>query len=166
MESLHAVGAVRTHTPHEAILSAHVSSPHAGPGKAVPLNAFGLLSEVAAASWIGRFTHCAAIRAWRSVRSCNHRRARDDRPLSAADLAPCSMPLHRDRNGETRQAVGHLVNRLVFCMFAADVGLLPDDMFTRILERARGDPDKFADYASRLLGAMATGGVVGFEPDQ
>ena len=37
-------------------------------------------------------------------------------------------------------------------------------MFTRMLERTRGDPDKFTDYASRLFGAMATGGDVGFEP--
>ena len=35
--------------------------------------------------------------------------------------------------------------------------------FTRMLERTRGDPDKFADYASRLFGAMAAGGDVGFE---
>ena len=56
------------------------------------------------------------------------------------------------------------MNRLVFCMFAEDVGLLPGNMFTRMLERTRGDPDKFADYASRLFGAMATGGDVGFEP--
>ena len=69
----------------------------------------------------------------------------------------------RDR-GHDPQRVAHFVNRLVFCMFAEDVGLLPDDMFTRMLERTRGDPDKFADYASRLFGAMATGGDVGFEP--
>ena len=49
-------------------------------------------------------------------------------------------------------------------MFAEDVGLLPGNMFTRMLERTRGDPEKFADYASRLFGAMATGGDVGFEP--
>ena len=69
----------------------------------------------------------------------------------------------RDR-GRDPQTVAHFVNRLVFCMFAEDVGLLPDDMFTRMLERTRGDPGKFADYASRLFGAMAAGGDVGFEP--
>ena len=69
----------------------------------------------------------------------------------------------RDR-GYDPQTVAHFVNRLVFCMFAEDVGLLPDDMFTRMLERTRGDPGKFTDYASRLFGAMAAGGDVGFEP--
>ena len=60
--------------------------------------------------------------------------------------------------------VAHFVNRLVFCLFAEDVGMLPDNMFTRMLERTRPDPEKFEDYASRLFGAMATGGDVGFEP--
>ena len=48
-------------------------------------------------------------------------------------------------------------------MFAEDVGLLPDDMFTRMLDRSRGDPAKFEAYARHLFGAMATGGDVGFE---
>ena len=68
----------------------------------------------------------------------------------------------RDR-GYDPQAVAHFVNRLVFCMFAEDVGLLPDDMFTRMLTHARRNPDRFADYASRLFGAMATGGDIDFQ---
>ena len=81
---------------------------------------------------------------------------------AAATFAELAQGL-RDR-GYDPQTVAHFVNRLVFCMFAEDVGLLPDDMFTRMLERTRGAPDRFADYASRLFGAMATGGDVGFEP--
>ena len=80
---------------------------------------------------------------------------------AAATFAELAQGL-RDR-GHAPQAVAHFVNRLVFCMFAEDVGLLPGSMFTRMLERTRRDPDKFADYASRLFGAMATGGDVGFE---
>ncbi|MDE0173006.1 MAG: N-6 DNA methylase [Defluviicoccus sp.] len=57
------------------------------------------------------------------------------------------------------------MNRLVFCMFAEDVGLLPDAMFTRMLEQARRRPASFADMAGVLFGAMAErGGLVGFEP--
>ena len=81
---------------------------------------------------------------------------------AAATFAELAQGL-RDR-GHDQQTVAHFVNRLVFCMFAEDVGLLPGNMFTRMLERTRGDPAKFADYASRLFGAMATGGDVGFEP--
>ncbi len=65
--------------------------------------------------------------------------------------------------GHDPQAVAHFVNRLVFCMFADDVGLLPDHMFTRMLEHARRTPAQFADLAGELFRAMASGGRVGFE---
>ena len=81
---------------------------------------------------------------------------------AAATFAELAQDL-RDRDHDP-QTVAHFVNRLVFCMFAEDVGLLPGNMFTRMLEHTRSDPDKFGDYASRLFGAMATSGDVGFEP--
>ena len=65
--------------------------------------------------------------------------------------------------GHAAQAVAHFVNRLVFCMFAEDVGLLPDRMFTRMLEQARRQPQDFAELARDLFGAMAAGGRIGFE---
>ena len=68
----------------------------------------------------------------------------------------------RDR-GHDPQAVAHFVNRLVFCMFAEDVGLLPDSMFTRMLEHARKRPEDFAALARDLFAAMASGGRIGFE---
>ena len=80
---------------------------------------------------------------------------------AAATFAELAQGL-RDR-GQEPQTVAHFVNRLVFCMFAEDVGLLPDDMFTRMLTHARRNPEKFADYASRLFGAMATGGDIDFQ---
>ena len=65
--------------------------------------------------------------------------------------------------GHDPQTVAHFVNRLVFCMFAEDAGLLPDSMFTRMLEHARRRPQEFADLARDLFGAMASGGRIGFE---
>ena len=65
--------------------------------------------------------------------------------------------------GHEPQAVAHFVNRLVFCMFAEDVGLLPDNMFTRMLEHARKRPDEFTELSRDLFGAMASGGRIGFE---
>ena len=65
--------------------------------------------------------------------------------------------------GHAAPAVAHFVNRLVFCMFAEDVGLLPDNMFTRMLEHARRRPEGFAELARRLFEAMSEGGEVGFE---
>jgi type II restriction/modification system DNA methylase subunit YeeA len=70
----------------------------------------------------------------------------------------------RDRGHEAHR-VAHFVNRLVFCMFAEDVGLLPDSMFTQMLEVSRGNPQGFEENARTLFGAMAhKGGKVGFTP--
>ena len=80
---------------------------------------------------------------------------------AAATFAVLAQSL-RER-GHAPQAVAHFVNRLVFCMFAEDVGLLPADMFTRMLQQARKQPEEFAAMARALFGAMATGGLVGFE---
>ncbi|MDE2827247.1 MAG: class I SAM-dependent DNA methyltransferase [Bacteroidota bacterium] len=65
--------------------------------------------------------------------------------------------------GHAPEDVAHFVNRLVFCMFAEDVGLLPNNMFTRMLENARDRPEEFAALASTLFRAMSVGGNVGFE---
>ena len=69
----------------------------------------------------------------------------------------------RERGHESH-VVAHFVNRLVFCMFAEDVGLLPNNMFTRMLEEAHKRPEEFATMGRALFGAMARGGLVGFEP--
>ena len=67
------------------------------------------------------------------------------------------------QRGHDPQAVAHFVNRLVFCMFAEDVGLLAGNMFTRMLEHARKKPEDFSALARDLFGAMARGGRIGFE---
>ena len=68
----------------------------------------------------------------------------------------------RERGHEPHQ-VAHFVNRLVFCMFAEDVGLLPGGMFMRMLEHAAARPGDFAELAGDLFRAMKDGGRVGFE---
>jgi hypothetical protein len=68
----------------------------------------------------------------------------------------------RDRGNEGH-AVAHFINRLVFCIFAEDVGLLPDKMFQRMLELNRRTPGAFSEDASALFAAMKSGGKVGFE---
>ena len=81
---------------------------------------------------------------------------------AAATFAELAQGLRE--GGHDPQTVAHFVNRLVFCMFAEDVGLLPDQMFRRMLDQARLRPEEFAGYASELFGAMhRQGGRVGFE---
>ena len=79
----------------------------------------------------------------------------------AASFASVAQAL-RER-GHDPPAVAHFVNRLVFCMFADDVGLLPDHMFTRMLRHALPAPSRFGELAGELFRAMASGGRVGFE---
>ena len=66
----------------------------------------------------------------------------------------------RDCNPE---AVARFVNRLVFCMFAEDMRLLPDRLFERMLEQADRRPAQFQELASDLFAKMASGGMVGYE---
>lgn len=65
--------------------------------------------------------------------------------------------------GHRAEDVAHFINRLVFCMFAEDVKLLPDGMFTRMLGQALDNPGEFEDFARELFAAMTKGGRVGFE---
>ncbi len=80
---------------------------------------------------------------------------------AAAEFATLAQRL-RDR-GHNPHVVAHFVNRLVFCMFAEDVDLLPNKMFRRMLEHAALRPPEFLDLARDLFAAMRQGGRVGFE---
>ena len=66
--------------------------------------------------------------------------------------------------GHNPQAVAHFVQRLVFCLFADDVDLLPRGLLDRMLATARRDATRFEALASQLFAAMASkGGLIGFE---
>lgn len=82
---------------------------------------------------------------------------------TAAEFAGLAQRL-RER-GNAAHRVAHFVNQLVFCMFAEDVGLLPDHLFTKMLDVSRRDPEGFTENARTLFGAMARrNGKVGFTP--
>ncbi|MER9850742.1 class I SAM-dependent DNA methyltransferase, partial [Mesorhizobium sp. M0106] len=66
------------------------------------------------------------------------------------------------RNAD-RVAVAHFVNQLVFCFFAEDVRLLPEDYFTKLLKSASKRPDKAKAMLDQLFEAMETGGFHGVE---
>src|SRR5215831_12692474 len=80
---------------------------------------------------------------------------------AAAEFARLAQRL-RDR-GHLSQTVTHFINRLVFCMFAEDVDLLPGKMFGRMLESAARSPSEFEALTSSLFAAMRAGGRIGFE---
>ena len=66
------------------------------------------------------------------------------------------------RSGPGLGAVAHFLDRVVFCLFAEDVNLLPDRIFTRIVENAGAIPPSLASLG-QLFAAMAKGGEFGLE---
>lgn len=80
---------------------------------------------------------------------------------AAAQFAKLSDQLRT--NGAEPDKAAHFLIRLLFCLFAEDVGLLPNETLKRLIEQAKGDPDKFAEHLSKLFGLMAEGGDFGFE---
>jgi hypothetical protein len=68
----------------------------------------------------------------------------------------------RDR-GLDPAAVAHFLDRIVFCLFAEDTSLLPDMVFSRIVEKSGGDPARYSKMLGQLFDTMATGGDYGVE---
>jgi hypothetical protein len=62
------------------------------------------------------------------------------------------------KRGLDPQAVAHFLVRVVFCLFAEDVGLLERGLLTRLVTRVGGDPKRFARHVGDLFSAMSTGG--------
>ncbi len=83
--------------------------------------------------------------------------------LAAAEFAELAGRLRA--RGHNPQDVAHFVIRLVFCLFADDVDLLPRGLFERMLALAMQRPRDFAPLASDLFRAMKDpGGRVGYDP--
>ena len=64
--------------------------------------------------------------------------------------------------------IAHFLTKLVFCLFAEDVGLLPPGprgdlgIFSEIVRQTRAEPARFSRYTQDLFQAMADGGEVMF----
>jgi type II restriction/modification system DNA methylase subunit YeeA len=81
---------------------------------------------------------------------------------AAAEFAALALRL-RGR-GHDPERVAHFINRLIFCMFAEDVDLLPKNVFSRMLKSAESNPEQFKPRAEELFRAMKTGGEAAWEP--
>ncbi len=58
----------------------------------------------------------------------------------------------------------HFLMKLMFCMFAEDIELLPARLFSRLLDGAKSDPPRLARMLKTLFEAMANGGDFGADP--
>jgi len=63
--------------------------------------------------------------------------------------------------GADPHAAAHFLIRLLFCLFAEDVGILPDGLFTKLVTRPHKTAKTLTDQLRQLFAAMATGGVFG-----
>lgn len=77
----------------------------------------------------------------------------------ATDIGQLAIAL-RDA-GNDPHAVAHFLMQIVFCFFAEDIGLLPRDLFTDLIDKSRDDAANFPTKARRLFMAMEVGGSFG-----
>ena len=86
----------------------------------------------------------------------------DDVTKETADVFADIAASMRERGVDSLE-VARFLNRLVFCFFAQDVGLLPDDILSALCNRFNTEPEEF-DLALRdLFRNMDTGGRFGIQ---
>ena len=66
--------------------------------------------------------------------------------------------------GHAPPQVAHFLIRLLFCLFAEDVDLLPQGLFARLVERTRRQPAAFGPQVRQLFAAMAAKSWFGADP--
>ena len=97
----------------------------------------------------------------------NPERLRPDRTsaqvteAAAREFATLAESLRR--YGEHPERAAHFLVRLLFCLFAQDIGLLPKGIFTRLVESARHNPVEFSRRLKLLFQAMESGGLFGVD---
>jgi len=74
---------------------------------------------------------------------------------AAASFADIARKLQAQ--GHEPRQVAHFLNKLVFCLFVEDIGLLPDHVFSSIVEESLRKADDFAPMLETLFGAMREG---------
>jgi hypothetical protein len=81
--------------------------------------------------------------------------------MAAAEFATLADSLRK--RGSDPQLAAHFLMRLLFCLFAEDIGLLPPKLFSRLVEHTRGRPTVFKARLAELFQAMSKGGAFGVE---
>ena len=80
---------------------------------------------------------------------------------AAAEFAHLADQLRK--YGEAPDASAHFLIRLLFCLFAEDTGLLPEALFSKLIEHTRGKSADFQQQLRQLFEAMSTGGWFGVD---
>ncbi len=75
---------------------------------------------------------------------------------AATEFSSLAMSL-RDRGTDPERAA-HFLMRLLFCLFADSIGLLPDHLFRQMIQQDRSTTQSFTRKLRQLFGAMSTEG--------
>ena len=73
--------------------------------------------------------------------------------IAAARFAEVARSL--GERGHEPEAVAHFLNRVLFCLFAEDIGLLPAGILTGMIESRGSDPAEFAHGLAELFRLMS-----------
>jgi len=71
------------------------------------------------------------------------------------------LATHLRKWGFKPDEIAHYLIRVLFCLFAEDIGLLPQDLFTRMIDQGRKKPKQFTTKVADLFKAMADGDSFG-----
>jgi type II restriction/modification system DNA methylase subunit YeeA len=75
---------------------------------------------------------------------------------AAKEFAKLATSLHQ--RGIEPEPAAHFLMRLLFCLFADSIGLLPEHIFRQMVELNRATPAKFTSKLRQLFAAMSTSG--------
>ncbi len=79
----------------------------------------------------------------------------------AVELADAKTRAEMNLAQRKNLRIARFLNRLVFCFFAEDTGLLPPDLFSNLLKLGLDDPHHLAITMENLFAVMAKGGTFG-----
>lgn len=65
--------------------------------------------------------------------------------------------------GHDPEKAAHFLIRILFCLFAEDISLLPEGLFTKLIDSTKDDPKRFHKLIEQLFGHMAGGGFFGLD---
>lgn len=82
---------------------------------------------------------------------------------AAAEFARLAEDLRKYRDAPSSDVIAHFLIRLLFCLFAEDVGLLPAHLFSTLIERTKGKSTAFRQQLQQLFAAMRGGGWFGVD---
>ncbi len=75
---------------------------------------------------------------------------------AAAEFAKLATSL--EQRGTDPKRAAHFLMRLLFCLFADSIGLLPDHLFRQMIELEQSHPASFTRKLRQLFAAMSTSG--------